>query len=186
MEPHAERDRWTGWTGVLLAAFIAAMLFGLRLGAVSGAEPGPPVQPAVELAFLAIYGSPALLGGAGLVRADPGSLLAGGLVALPLACTSFALVTLPMVVPALLLFVAARDLRPARWMGLQIPMLVAATVAAWFALFSSSTVVAYRFPGGSGSAQEPTVSGAALALALVALAVGLAFVWPRRRPEAAA
>lgn len=170
---------------MLLGAFMAAMLLGLRLGAGSGAEPGPPVQPAVELAFLAIYGSPALLGGAGLIRADPGSLLAGGLVALPLACTSFALVTLPLVVPALLLFVAARDLRPARWMGFQIPMLVAAPVAAWFALFASSSVVTYRFPGGSGEAQVPTLGGAALALALVALAVGLAFAWPRGRREVA-
>jgi hypothetical protein len=170
---------------VLLGTFLAAMLFGLRLGASSGAEPGPPVQPAVELAFLAIYGTPALLGAAGLLRADPGPLLAGGLVAFPLAMTSFALLTLPLVLPALLLILAARDLRPSRWAALEIPALAAAPMAAWIALFASSTVVEYQFPGGSGSAQEPTVGGAAVALALMALAVVLALAWPRRRSASA-
>jgi hypothetical protein len=157
--------------GVAGAAFLAAVLWGFRLGASQSGGFGPPPRPLVELAFLAIYESPALLGGVGLAVRSAAPLAAGGALAVILAFTSFGLVTVPLLLPAALMIGAVPDLPRRSWTRLTTVCLVALGLAAFAALFGPRESLAYMFPGGSGVSEVPTLPGAAASLLLVAAAV---------------
>jgi hypothetical protein len=86
----------------------------LALGAVSLAGSGPaqtgPERGAAALAFAAVVGAPGLLALSGDRR--PGRVLAAGIGLVPVALASSAGVTLPLLVPAIVLAVLAWRDRP--------------------------------------------------------------------------
>ncbi|HEX5465263.1 MAG TPA: hypothetical protein VFW92_01175, partial [Candidatus Limnocylindrales bacterium] len=126
------------------------------------------------------YASPALIGAVGLLRRSQGAVAAAGLICLPLAFTSFGLVTLPLLIPMALFFIGAARLPAPRWAWLETPVLTAAAIAAWFVLLIPRETISYTLPGGGfGSSEEPTLVGAAVALALTAAAGIVAWLWPR-------
>jgi hypothetical protein len=155
------------------------------IAAVRSANAGPPPDPPLALlGFVAVYGAPALLGIVGL-RRDAGSpFAAAALAAFGLAFTSFTAVTLPYLVPALLLGVAAA--RTGGWTIARTLAALASTamlVAAWFAVVTWREMTCFSTALRSGCGQTMTTQGGLVALALTAAAIGLVLATTRTSPR---
>ncbi len=167
--------------GVATAATMAVLI-----AAVRSANAGPPPDPPLALlGFVAVYGAPALLGVVGLRHAVGSPFAAASLVAFGLAFTSFSLVTMPYLIPALLLGAAAA--RTGHWTIIRTFAALASTamlVAAWFALVTWHEVTCFSTArGGAGCGQTMTTQGGLGALALTAAAIGLALATTRATPR---
>ena len=120
-----------GRAGIATAATMVVVIAAIR-----SANAGPPPEPPLALlGFVAVYSAPALLGVVGLRRAAGPPFAAAALAAFGLAFTSFSAVTMPYLIPALLLGVAAA--RTGGWTIARTFAALASTamlVAAWFAV----------------------------------------------------
>ena len=166
--------------GVATAATMAVLI-----AAVRSANAGPPPDPPLALlGFVAVYAAPALLGAVGLRRAAGAPYAAGALVAAGLAFTSFSLVTVPHLIPALLLGVAAA--RTGAWTIVRTFAALASTamlIAAWLALVAWRETTCFSTALRSGCGETMTTQGGLGALALTAAAIGLALATTRTSPR---
>lgn len=170
---------------VARAGVATAATMALVLAAIRSANAGPPPDPPLALlGFVAVYGAPAMLGVVGLRRAAGSPFAAAALVAFGLAFTSFAGVTIPYLIPALLLGVAAA--RTGGWTIMRTFAVLAGTamlVAAWFAVVTWREMSCYSTAQQSGCGQTMTTQGGLAALALTAAAIGLALATTRTSPR---
>lgn len=172
-----------GSDGFLLTVGVVVVLAGVVLGVVryvggTPVERGPEgVLGSVALAAVVAFpGALALLG----VSGRPALLLPAGMVLVPLAFLSFAGVTLPLLVPAVMLLVAyGRRSRPSSRTGP--PLFIAAVVvvlflAAAIALFAHQDPREYSTPTVSGSTSD-VISVAESLTSMALLTAGLAIAW---------
>ncbi len=169
-------SRRYGVPGVARAGVATAATMAVFIAAVRSANAGPPPDPPLALlGFVAIYGAPALLGVVGLRRAAGPPFAAAALVAFGLAFTSFSLVTMPYLIPALLLGVAAA--RTSNWTIVRTFAALASTamlVAAWSAVVLWREMTCFSTALRSGCGQTMTTQGGLVSLVLVGLALVLA------------
>ena len=185
--PTAEPDRLAVVVAVLL------VLAGLGIASLRFFGGSPPEQHLYDLlgalALGAIVAAPGVL--ALLARYDrPALLLPAGVVLIPLSFLSFALVTLPLLIPAVMLFVDyARRSRthPVGWKrATAVTVLVLALlVGALLALVVHQDPREYTTATASyGTSDVITAAEALVSLALVGAALAMAWVLaaPRSRP----
>ena len=124
-------------------------------------------------AVMAVPGALALLS----LAERPALLLPAGILLIPLSFVSFAGVTLPLLIPAVMLLVAygRRSSGPAAYPGqaaVCVVVAVAVVVAAFLALFANDDPRQYSTPTGGGSTSDViTFAEAAISLALSGIAV---------------
>jgi hypothetical protein len=124
-------------------------------------------------AVMAVPGALALLS----LAERPALLLPAGILLIPLSFVSFAGVTLPLLIPAVMLLVAygRRSSGLAAYPGqaaVCVVVAVALVVAAFLALFANDDPRRYSTPtGGGGTSDVITVAEASISLALTGIAV---------------
>jgi hypothetical protein len=174
------QGRVVGRAGIATAATMVVVIAAIR-----SANAGPPPDPPLALlGFVAVYSAPALLGVVGLRRAAGSPFAAAALAAFGLAFTSFSAVTLPYLIPALLLGVAAA--RTGGWTIARTLATLAGTamlVAAWFAVVTWREMTCFSTALGAGCGQTMTTQGGLGALALTAAAIGLALATTHTSPR---
>jgi len=205
-----DRVRTYGLAGVGGIFVIATVVVGIAGRDGGGLSPPETIPRGLTLGLL--FGVPAVIAAIGVRRRNAVLLAAAGLAALAPAWLSVA--TLPLVIPAVALLVAAASAtRPERFVGWLLTVaIVALQVGALVAIFSnteqrcwlayeSPTGLVYRqateaeshgpfgMPGGPvGSSCDSgalTEQGAALAGVLSLGALALALGLPKRRPAVA-
>jgi hypothetical protein len=136
------------------------------------------------LAFAAVIAVPGAL--ALLSLADrPALLLPAGILLIPLSVVSFAGVTLPLLIPAVMLLVAYGRRSPGRGAypgqaGVCALVVLVLVVAAFLALFAHDDPRSYSTATGGGSTSDVvTMAEAMVSLALSATAVGSAWLLGR-------
>ena len=175
--------------GVALNLVLAAMLTAFLLSAThSGGDAVP--RPFVLAALLA---TPAVIAAIGIARRRRSLLLAAGVPLIPASFLSFALVTLPFAIVALLYAAGAASIQPTeepRTLRVR-HAFQAATVAffvvaaGWVVLFGLTVSGCFDIPGGTECGESFTsAAGAAVAAILLIGAIVLALVG--RRPSTAA
>ena len=165
----------------LVVAGGMVVVIGVALGLVryagrSPAENGPEGALA-SVAFAALLAAPGVL--ALMARADrPALVVPAALLLLPLSLLSMAGVTLPLLIPAVLLFVASRRRAAARPSG-PVPEGVAAAVVVLLVLAAVAALLVHQDPRDyatatmSGWTSDVVTTGESLvSLALVAAALG--------------
>jgi hypothetical protein len=174
--------------GVVVAG-VAAVLLGVALGVVAGANASPadPVLGSAALgALVAAPGALALLG----LRDRAGLWLPAGLAALPLAFLSFAGLTLPLL-PSAVVFVVAWVRHPGSHAGSVVhlgavaPLVVILLFGAAVALFMSDDPASWTTATGGGSTSDIITNREALlslACTMLALITGWTLTRTRRVP----
>jgi len=158
---------------------------GLFIVAVRLVAAGPPDDPPMALfGFAAVYLAPAALAVIGHRREAGPTLAAAALLCGLASVTSFALVTLPFLIPAALLAGAAARSTPWRNRSVLASALAAALVGgAWFAAVIPREWRCVSSPGYSACGDVTTTTGGAIALILVGVALVVAVA--ASRPAAA-
>jgi 4-amino-4-deoxy-L-arabinose transferase-like glycosyltransferase len=145
---------------------------GLIIVAIRQTNAAPPPDPALlSVGFAAVYLAPAALAFIGHRRNDGPTLAAAAVLCGLASVTSFTGVTLPFLIPAVLLAAAAAG-RPWRSKSVLGAALAAASVAAaWFAVVMMREWQCVNGPGYEACGDDPTTTGGLIALALVGLAL---------------
>ena len=169
-----------------LVAAVVAVAMGTALGVLRAANGGAVtgvegVLP--QVAFAAAMASPGLFGLLGVRR--PVAAVAGGVAGLPLSFVAMSMVTVPLLVPSMLLIMSphTRDVpEPPPWRVLAAVVGgVATCIGAFACLYLRADPASYSLRGGGGSTSDTITPGEA-GLSLVVLAIGLAAVWSLAKP----
>lgn len=181
---------FAGSTGVIGTVAGLIIVAGAVLGVVRYVG-GTPVERGVEgaagaVALAAVVAAPGLLALLALVG-RPGLLLPAATVLVPLSFLSFAGVTLPLLIPAALLFVAygrRSSAQPVRHRGAPLVTagVLALLVAAGAALFVHDDPREYTTATVSGSTSDVLTIAESL-ISLVLAATALAVGWFLTEPE---
>ena len=192
------QDRRGDLDGTVLVAGVVALALGAAIGVIRYVG-GSPAERGVEGALgacalgavIAAPGALALLARAG----RPRLLIPAGVLLIPLAGVSMAGVTLPLLIPAVMLFVAygrrrpQTDPYPPLLVALSSAIVVMLVVAALITLFAHDDPRSWSTPTTSGSTSDVITTGEAL-VSLVFVGAALALGWqgtapvidPGRRP----
>jgi hypothetical protein len=147
--------------GIATAATMGLLISAIRWANVE-ALPGPPIT---VLGFTAVYLAPAAFAYVGHRRGDGPTLAAAAILCALAAVTAFSGVTLPFILPAVLLASAAAG-RPWQWRSrVSAAGVVLLAGAAWFAV-----------------ATIQDADSAPIALVLVGVALGIALVMASTTP----
>ena len=184
-------EGFAGSTGFIVATGLVVMAGGLGLGLlrfVNGVPPEHDVEGAVgALALGAVAAAAGVLALLAL-RDRPTLLLPAAFVLMPLSMLSFALVTLPLLIPCVLLFLAYGQRSDGRQspVGTTVGVLAAVLtllVAAVVVLFVHQDPRSYVTANGGGSTSDVITfaeSIPSLALTASAIAAGWVLSAPRR------
>ncbi|MFI5255344.1 MAG: hypothetical protein ACHQ15_07805 [Candidatus Limnocylindrales bacterium] len=161
--------------GIATAATMGLFIVALRLG-----DAGPPGDPPLAaLAFAAVYLAPTALGAIGHRRGDGATLAAAALLCGLASVTAFSLVTVPFLIPAVLLVAAAGRASWRRLGGLIAAAEALIVVAAFYAVVTLREWQCVSGPNYQACGDDPTTTGGLLALVLVGLALVIALVATR-------
>ena len=191
--PVDERTRIAGSSAVIAAVGGFVVAGGLAVGLVRYVDPdgSVPASRAMEgvwggIALAAVVAAPGVLVLLAL-HGRPALLLPAGIMLIPLSFLSFAGVLLPLLLPAIVLFVAygrrsAGRLPAPWWTALTTVTVVALLLAAAISLFVHEDPRSYTTPTESGSTSDViTPIEALIALALVCAAMVVGWVSTARR-----
>jgi len=173
--------RAVGWLLVLAGLGLA----GLRFAGASPADDGPEGMVGALALGAPVMGSGALAWMS--LRDRPALMLPAAVVLVPLSFLSFAGVTLPLLVPAAMLFVGYRRRRrlvtlPGARVAVTLWVVLAFFVGAVVVLFAHDDPRAWTTVGGGGSTSD-VITWAESTISLVLSATALVAGWHLSAPE---